>query len=126
MNFTRNLIALALTGLVATTGMAMDKAEHTAAKDRISADYKMAKQNCDALKDNAKDVCMKEAKGTEDIAKAELEAQYKPNDKSAYKVAKARAGRRRLRRRQGKMRRRRRQHQGRLQEGRQGRPCARA
>ena len=84
MNFTRNLIALALTGLVATTGMAMDKAEHTAAKDRISADYKMAKQNCDALKDNAKDVCMKEAKGTEDIAKAELEAQYKPDNKSAY------------------------------------------
>ena len=31
MNFTRNLIALALTGLVATTGMAMDKAEHAAA-----------------------------------------------------------------------------------------------
>ena len=91
MNFTRNLIALALTALVATTGMAMDKAEHTAAKDRISADYKMAKQNCDALKDNAKDVCMKEAKGTEDIAKAELEAQYKPDNKSAYKVAKARA-----------------------------------
>ena len=37
MNFTRNLIALALTGLVATTGMAMDKAEHTAAKDRMAA-----------------------------------------------------------------------------------------
>lgn len=91
MNFTRNLIALALTGLAATTGMAMDKAEHATAKDRISADYKMAKQHCDTLKANPKDVCMKEAKGNENIAKAELEAQYKPNDKSAYKVAKARA-----------------------------------
>lgn len=91
MKFTRNLIALALTGLIATTGIAMDKAEHTAAKDHISVNYKMDKEKCGALKANAKDVCMKEAKGTENIAKAELEAQYKPNDKSAYKVAKARA-----------------------------------
>jgi hypothetical protein len=91
MNFTRNLIALALTGLVATTGMAMDKAEHAAAKDRISADYKLAKEHCDTLKDNAKDVCMKEAKGKQDIAKAELDARDKPDAKSDYKVAKARA-----------------------------------
>ncbi|MGP1628941.1 MAG: hypothetical protein ACTS8S_13355 [Giesbergeria sp.] len=91
MNFTRNLIALALTGLVATTGMAMDKAEHSSAKDRITADYKVAKDHCDTLKDNAKDVCMKEAKGNEKIAKAELEAQYKPDAKSDYKVRQARA-----------------------------------
>ena len=91
MNFTRNLIALALTGLVATTGMAMDKAEHATAKDQITADYKAAKAQCDTLKDNAKDVCMKEAKGNEKVAKAELEAKYKPGDKAEYKVRKERA-----------------------------------
>ncbi|MCB1980347.1 MAG: hypothetical protein KDF25_13520 [Burkholderiaceae bacterium] len=91
MNFTRNLMALALTGLVASTGMAMDKAEHAAANDRISADYKMAKEKCDALKDNAKDVCEKQAKGNEKVAKAELQAQYKPSDKAAYKARKERA-----------------------------------
>ena len=29
------------------------------------ADYKAAKQTCDPMKDNAKDVCQKEAKGKE-------------------------------------------------------------
>lgn len=91
MNFTRNLMALAFTGLLASTGMAMDKAEHTAAKNRITADYKMAKEHCNTLKANAKDICEKEAKGTEHIAMAELDAQYKPDSKSGYKVSKARA-----------------------------------
>lgn len=91
MKFARNLIALAMTGLLATTGMAMDKAEHSATKDRISADYKMAKAQCDTLKDNAKDVCEKQAKGNEKVAMAELEAQYKPSEKAAYNVRKERA-----------------------------------
>ena len=44
-----------------------------------------------ALKANAKDICVKEAKGKEDVAKAELEAQYKPSPKATQKVAEARA-----------------------------------
>ncbi len=52
------------------------------------------------MKDNAKDVCKKEAKGKEKVAKAELEQQYKPSasharnggrrkrSKAAYEVAK--------------------------------------
>lgn len=91
MNFTRNLMALAMTGLIASTGMAMDKTEHKSAKDQIEANYKMAKTHCDTLKANAKDVCMQEAKGTEKIAKAELEAKYKPDAKADYKVRQARA-----------------------------------
>ena len=61
------------------------------AKEGISADYKMNKEKCDALKANAKDICVKEAKGAEDVAKAELEAQYKPSAKASKKVAEARA-----------------------------------
>jgi len=38
------------------------------------------------MKDNAKDVCNKEAKGKENVAKAELEQQYKPSDSNARKV----------------------------------------
>jgi len=36
-------------------------------------------------------VCMKEAKGNEDVAKAELEAQYKPSAAHTKKVAEEKA-----------------------------------
>jgi hypothetical protein len=42
------------------------------------------------MKDNAKDVCQKEAKGKEDVAKAELEQQYQPSDSHARNVAEER------------------------------------
>ena len=91
MNFARTLIATVAAGLLATSAMAMTQPEYKAAKDKISADYKVAKKNCDSLKDNAKDICTKEAKGAEDVAKAELEAQYKPSDKATNKARVARA-----------------------------------
>lgn len=90
MKFNRTLIAAVACTLMATTSFAMTREEHKAAKDQISADYKANKQKCDGLKDNAKDVCVKEAKGAEDVAKAELESQYKPSAKHTQKVAEAR------------------------------------
>ncbi|WP_313076711.1 hypothetical protein [Melaminivora sp.] len=91
MKHLRNLMALAVAGLLATSGMAMSKDEHKAAKDRIEADYKAAKAQCEPLQGNAKDVCKKEAEGNEKVAKAQLEAQYKPSDKHTSKVHEARA-----------------------------------
>ncbi len=87
----RTLIAAVAAGLLATSAMALTDTEYKAAKDRISAEYKTSKQQCDTLKGNAKDVCVKEAKGKEDVAKAELDAQHKPSDKANRKVAEARA-----------------------------------
>ena len=84
-------LVLVTASLVATASMGMEAAEHSAAKNTITADYKAAKLHCDSLKGNAKDVCMKEAKGNEDVAKAELESQYKPSDKAHYKAQVARA-----------------------------------
>lgn len=91
MKYIPQWIALLTAGLVATASMGMDAPEHSAAKNKIAADYKAAKVHCDSLKGNAKDVCMKEAKGNEDVAKAELESQYKPSDKAHYKARVARA-----------------------------------
>ena len=91
MKFNRNLIALVAASFVATASMAMQPAEYSTGKDRISADYKMHKEKCDALSGNAKDVCEKEAKGAEKVSRAELDAQYKPSEKAAYKVRKERA-----------------------------------
>ena len=87
----RNLIALSVATLLATSAMAMGQPEYKAAKDQIAADYKVNQQKCDALSGNAKDICQKEAKGIESVAKADLEAQYKPSDKTAYKAREARA-----------------------------------
>ena len=64
-------------------------AEYKAARDKISADYKTDRAACDAMKDNAKDVCVEEAKGKEKIAKAELDQKMKPSDGTARKVAEA-------------------------------------
>src|SRR3982751_3358549 len=51
--------------------------EYRADKDRIESEYKADKEKCKSMNGNAKDVCMKEAKGKENVAKAELEAQRK-------------------------------------------------
>ena len=90
-HISRNLIALSVTALLGTSAFAMTQAEHKAAKDQISADYKANKQKCDGMQGNAKDICMKEAKGNEDVAKAELDAKYKPSDRASYKARVARA-----------------------------------
>ena len=88
---TPQFLAHMAAGMVASVSMAMQPAEHTAAKERISADYKMHKDKCSAMQGNAKDICMQEAKGAEKVAKAELEAQYRPSDKTQYKARVAHA-----------------------------------
>jgi len=69
----------------------MSKDEYKADKSKIAAEYKSAKAGCGSLAANAKDVCIAEAKGKEKVAKAELEARYKPGDKASHKVKIAQA-----------------------------------
>jgi len=84
-------LCVALSCAWAGQASAMTKEEYKSAHDRIGVDFKAQKQRCDAMKANAKDVCVSEAKGAEKVAKAELEAQYKPNDKAQSKLMEARA-----------------------------------
>ncbi|WP_418149419.1 hypothetical protein ABL841_08195 [Variovorax paradoxus] len=65
-------------------------AEYKAARDKISADYKADKAACDAMKDNAKAVCVKEAQGRQKIALAELDHERSPSDANARRLAEAR------------------------------------
>ena len=81
------MLAIASTCLVAGQASALTQDEYKVAKEKIEADYKVAKAQCDTMKDNAKDVCEKQAKGTENVAKAELEQQYKPSPSHARNVA---------------------------------------
>ena len=86
--------ALTLTGCLAFSAVqaqTMGAAEVKVAKDRISADYKAAKTQCGSMSGNAKDICVAEAKGKEDVAKAELAyaRSGKPVDMTKVAMAKA-------------------------------------
>lgn len=86
--------ALAMAVLCAASGAfagPMSKADYSAAKDRIGADYKADKATCDSLSGNSKDVCVEQAKGKEKVARAELEANYsgKAEDANKLQVTKA-------------------------------------
>lgn len=82
-------MVLALSASVFAAPMA--KEEYKSAKDAITAQYRSDKAACDAFKNNAKDICIEEAKGRESVAKAELELKYSPSAKNEYdlRVAKA-------------------------------------
>lgn len=62
-----------------------------AEEDRIEAEYKADKAKCDAMDGNAKDVCQKEAKGKEKVAKAELDAKKDPSERNQRKAKEAKA-----------------------------------
>lgn len=54
-------------------------------------DYKASRDTCGAMKGNARDICVAEAKGVEKVARAELDAQYKPSARNDEKVTLAKA-----------------------------------
>ena len=85
------MLALAMSCTFAGSAIAMTKAEYKAGKDTISSQYKADKDKCSSLKSNAKDVCILEAKGTDKVAKAELEAQYEPTARHKVKVGMVKA-----------------------------------
>ena len=88
-----NVIAIALGLAFSGASMAegMSKTDYQAAKDKITAQYKVDKAACDSMSGNKKDICVEEAKGNEKVAKAELEATYKPSREHRYDVSVAKA-----------------------------------
>jgi hypothetical protein len=86
-----SLFAAAVLALPMAQAATLAKADYKAEKDRISATYKTDKSACASQKDNAKDICVEEAKAKEKVAKAELEFNYtgKADDGNKVMVAKA-------------------------------------
>ena len=72
-------------------GRTMSREQYTSEKDKITADYKAANDKCKGLSGNTKDVCHKQAKRDEKVAKAELEAKYKGTADAQYDLAKTKA-----------------------------------
>lgn len=90
-SFAHSLIAVLVASLCAGQALALTKDEYKAGKDRIEAEYKTAKEQCKSMNGNAKDVCEEEAAGKEKVARAELEAAYRPTPRNQEKVRVARA-----------------------------------
>lgn len=90
-NISSVLVALGLVFSVSAIAQNMSKDEHEAAEKQIVAEYKSDKAQCESLTGNAEDICMAEAKGKEKVAKAELEAKFKPSKEATYKVSVAKA-----------------------------------
>src|SRR5450432_1296509 len=71
----------------------MSKANYTQAVKDADTQYKIDKDACASLSGNAKDICIAEAKGKDDVAKADAEAAYQntPKARESARVAHAQA-----------------------------------
>lgn len=88
-----SVIALTM-GLAFSVGAmaeSMSKQQYKSFEKNIDAEYKASKAGCDSLAGNANDICVAEAKGKQNVAKADLEASYKPSVKTRYNAATAKA-----------------------------------
>jgi len=92
LNTLKSALAIAaLLALPVAHAEMMSKADHSASKTKISADYKAQKAACGSLSANAKDICVEEAKAKEKNAKADLEFAYTGTLKDQNKASKAHA-----------------------------------
>ena len=79
-----------VTGAARDISRNMSKAEHETAREDIADQYKSDKSACKAMVGNARHVCMAEAKGRRQVAKAGLEANYRPSEKHQHELNTAR------------------------------------
>jgi hypothetical protein len=83
--------AILLSFSLGASAAPLSKVDYKAAKSDIESKFKADKKACNAHADNAKDICIEEAKGMERVARAELEANYEPSAKHSLAVHTAKA-----------------------------------
>ena len=76
-----------------TTATPMSKDNYAAAKASADTQYKLDKDACASLSGNARDICIAQAKGKDNVAKADAEAAYEntPKARESARVAHAQA-----------------------------------
>ena len=77
-----------------TAAPSMSKEGYTLAKNNADAQYKVDKEACSSLSANAKDICMAQATGKDNVAKADADAAFTntPKARETARVAHAQAG----------------------------------
>lgn len=78
-------------GVVYSGGTGMNKDAFKAAQQRIEAEAQVQREACGRFKGSAKDLCEVQAKGSQKVAKAQLQAQYKPGPEAEKLVKFAQA-----------------------------------
>ncbi|MEP7070508.1 MAG: hypothetical protein ABI789_14760 [Usitatibacter sp.] len=73
------------------TAAPLTKEEYKAGRARIAAQAQAERQKCGSRYGNAADMCVARARGDQRVARAELEAAYKPTPRKNYEAAIARA-----------------------------------
>ena len=93
LTFTLRLSALAVSLALGVGAMAqgVSKDAYKLGLEKIESDYATAKTECDAMTANPKEICVARAKGAERVARAELEADYKPSAKTRNQIRVAKA-----------------------------------
>jgi hypothetical protein len=78
---------------ISTAATSEAKASYAAARDNAGAEYKIAREKCNAISGNPKNVCVKEAQAARTRTKSEAEAQYKstPRARASARTAIANA-----------------------------------
>jgi hypothetical protein len=84
-------MAVAAFACASAVGAGMSKQDYQAAKKQIAAEYQAQREKCGVRHGNDLDSCVARAHGTRDVAKAELEAEYRPSPRANYDAAIARA-----------------------------------
>ena len=91
LNNSAIVLAISLTFSGGAIAESMTKNQYKSHVKSIESTYKVDKTACDSSAGNAKDICVAEAKGKQSVAKAELEANYKPSVKARYDLNVAKA-----------------------------------
>ncbi|HEY4999739.1 MAG TPA: hypothetical protein VII36_11370 [Usitatibacter sp.] len=90
-NISRTAMAVLALACATATTAAMTKQDYKAAKQRIAAEYAAERPKCAARHGKDADLCVARAHGVRDVAKAELEAAYRPSPRTNYGAAIARS-----------------------------------
>ncbi len=91
LNVTALAAAITLVFSAGAMALVMSQDQYQSGKTSIAAEYQSARAGCDSFSANTRDVCRAEARGQQNVAKARLEADYKPSHEASYKVRVARA-----------------------------------
>ncbi len=91
--YTIILVSCAGLGLSALVQAGSNEAKATwkLAETSADADYKVAREKCNSLADNAKDVCVEEAKAARTHVKSDAEAKYKNTARARANAIKSKA-----------------------------------
>ena len=86
--------SMAQTYTTKTASIKMSKDSYMMAKKDADAQYKVDKEACSSLTANAKDICMAQAKGKHNVARADADAAYTntPKARQNARIAHAQAG----------------------------------